>query len=116
MALVAADPDDETYVAQDSGGGSGGGGGGGDPLNRDTYKGQPPPTSSGDSSPSAFRQVSDFATKGMPIGGGTLKPGKVGGGYGARWSMKFAAGGEVSSASSRGDGIAQRGKTKGRCL
>jgi hypothetical protein len=29
-------------------------------------------------------------------------------------SIKMASGGKVSSASSRGDGIAQRGKTKGR--
>jgi hypothetical protein len=29
-------------------------------------------------------------------------------------SVKMASGGKVSSASSRGDGIAQRGKTKGR--
>ena len=49
----------------------------------------------------------------VPLAGGTLSPARVGKGYGARWSMKFSKGG---SASSRADGIAQRGKTKGRCL
>ena len=110
MALKAADPDDETYVTSDGGGGSGGSGGGGDPINRDTSGGSPSPS---ESSPSMLRQIGDFATQGMPLGGGTLKPGKIGSGYGARWSMKFATGGKVSSASKRGDGCAQRGKTKG---
>jgi len=32
----------------------------------------------------------------------------------AKPMQKFASGGSVSSASKRGDGIAQRGKTKGR--
>jgi hypothetical protein len=49
----------------------------------------------------------------VPVAGGMLSPAKVGQGYGARWTKKFSKGG---SASSRADGIAQRGKTKGRCL
>ena len=49
----------------------------------------------------------------VPMGGGMLSPAKVGQGYGVRWTKKFSKGG---SASSRADGIAQRGKTKGRCL
>jgi len=52
----------------------------------------------------------------IPIGGGTLEPAKVGKGYGARWTKTFDKGGKVSSASKRADGIAQRGKTKGRYL
>jgi hypothetical protein len=52
----------------------------------------------------------------IPLGGGTLEPAKVGKGYGVRWSKKFDKGGKVGSASKRADGIAQRGKTKGRYL
>ena len=50
----------------------------------------------------------------MPLGGGTLAPAKVGKGYGVRWNKTFNEGGKVSSASKRADGIAKRGKTKGR--
>ena len=113
MALVAADPDDETYVVQDGGGGSGGSGSGGEPIGGGGGGGAPINRDISGGSPSALKQFGDFVTRGMPIGGGTLKPGKVGGGYGARWSAKFAAGGKVSSASKRGDGCAQRGKTRG---
>jgi hypothetical protein len=57
----------------------------------------------------------------MPLAGGTLSPAKIGNTYGVRWSAQFSKGGKVkdkttskvSSASKRGDGIAQRGKTKG---
>jgi len=52
----------------------------------------------------------------IPIGGGVLEPAKVGKGYGARWTKTFDKGGKVGSASKRADGIAQRGKTKGRYL
>jgi hypothetical protein len=52
----------------------------------------------------------------MPLAGGTLTPAKIGNTYGARWTANFSKGGKVSSASKRGDGIAQRGKTKGRML
>ena len=52
----------------------------------------------------------------VPVGGGTLAPAKIGNTYGARWTKNFAKGGKVSSASKRADGIAQRGKTKGRYL
>lgn len=49
----------------------------------------------------------------MKVFGGDLKPAKVGKGYGARWTMNFSNGG---SASSRADGIAQKGKTKGKMV
>jgi hypothetical protein len=60
----------------------------------------------------------------VPVGGGTLTPAKIGNTYGAKWTKNFAEGGkvkdksapQVSSASKRADGIAQRGKTKGRYL
>jgi hypothetical protein len=60
----------------------------------------------------------------MPLAGGTVSPAKIGNTYGVRWSANFSKGGKVkdkttpkvSSASKRGDGIAQRGKTKGRCI
>jgi hypothetical protein len=40
----------------------------------------------------------------------------VGKGYGVRWSKKFDKGGKVGSASKRADGIAQRGKTRGKMM
>ena len=43
--------------------------------------------------------------------GGKIMPAKVGQGYGFKFEKKFAKGG---TASSRADGIAKRGKTKGR--
>ena len=60
----------------------------------------------------------------MPLAGGTISPAKIGNTYGVRWSAQFAKGGKVkdkttpkaSSASRRGDGIAQRGKTRGRMV
>jgi hypothetical protein len=52
----------------------------------------------------------------VPVGGGTLAPAKVGNTYGAKWTKNFAKGGKVSSASKRADGIAERGRTKGRLL
>lgn len=51
----------------------------------------------------------------VPLGGGTLEPAKVGKGYGVRWTKKFNKGGNVS-ASKRADGIAQRGKTRGKMI
>ena len=48
--------------------------------------------------------------------GGKISPAKVGQGYGLRFEKKFSKGGKASSASKRADGIAQRGKTKGRML
>jgi hypothetical protein len=39
---------------------------------------------------------------------------KKGGAVKTKQPTKFASGGSVSSASKRGDGIAQRGKTKGK--
>ena len=48
---------------------------------------------------------------GNPMGGGIFKTMNKGGKVKA-----YAKGGSVSSASSRGDGIAQRGKTKGRFI
>ena len=48
---------------------------------------------------------------GKPAGQDTfIKPNKVG----FEYRKSFAKGGKVASASSRADGIAQRGKTKGR--
>ena len=52
----------------------------------------------------------------VSVGGGQLSPEVGGGKVGAKWSKTFAKGGKVSSASKRADGIAQRGKTKGRYL
>jgi hypothetical protein len=80
----------------------------------------PPPPPRGDGTPnfgepsSLGRSLRDAVS--IPIGGGTLEPAKVGKGYGVRWSKKFDKGGKVGSASKRADGIAQRGKTKGRML
>jgi hypothetical protein len=51
----------------------------------------------------------------LPLAGGTLSPAKVGKGYGVNWSKKFNKGGKVS-ASKRADGIAQRGKTRGKMV
>ena len=52
----------------------------------------------------------------MPLAGGTVSPAKIGNTYGVRYTANFSKGGKVSSASKRADGIAQRGKTKGRLL
>ena len=52
----------------------------------------------------------------VPVAGGTVAPAKIGNTYGAKWTKNFAKGGKVSSASKRADGIAERGKTKGRYL
>ena len=77
---------------------------------------------SASSGPSFVDQAIKTATQGVPFAGGTITPAKVGRGYGAQWSMKFSKGGKVakeekvSKASKRADGIAQRGKTKGRYL
>ena len=81
----------------------------------------PPPPPRGEGTPNFSGEPSSLGRNlrdavSMPIGGGTLEPAKVGKGYGVRWSKKFSEGGKVGSASKRGDGIAQRGKTKGRCL
>jgi hypothetical protein len=80
----------------------------------------PPPPPRGDGTPN-FGEPSSLGRNlrealSVPLGGGTLEPAKVGKGYGVRWSKKFDNGGKVSSASKRADGIAQRGKTKGRVL
>ena len=66
--------------------------------------------------PSIIEQAVKLAKEGVPFAGGNITPAKIGRGYGAKWSMNFAKGGKVSSASKRADGIAQRGKTKGRYL
>jgi len=80
---------------------------------------EPPPQPSGP--PSSGGEGSSFGKSlrdavSVPIGGGTLEPAKVGKGYGFKWSKKFDKGGKVGSASKRADGIAQRGKTKGKYL
>jgi hypothetical protein len=66
--------------------------------------------------PSIIDRIKDTVTNGVPFAGGNITPAKIGGGYGAKWTMKFSEGGKVSQASKRADGIAQRGKTKGRYL
>jgi hypothetical protein len=78
----------------------------------------PPPRSEGspnfgEGSSSLGKSLRDAVS--VPIGGGTLAPAKVGKGYGVSWSKKFNKGGKVS-ASKRADGIAQRGKTKGKYI
>jgi hypothetical protein len=78
----------------------------------------PPPRSEGspsfgEGSSSLGKSLRDAVS--VPIGGGTLAPAKVGKGYGVSWSKKFNSGGKVS-ASKRADGIAQRGKTKGKYI
>jgi hypothetical protein len=52
----------------------------------------------------------------MPLAGGTVSPAKIGNTYGVRYTANFSKGGKVSSASKRADGIAERGRTKGRLL
>ena len=52
----------------------------------------------------------------VPVAGGVVSPARVGQGYGVRWTKKFSEGGKTKSASSRADGIAQRGKTRGKYL
>jgi hypothetical protein len=81
---------------------------------------EPSPPPRGDGAPN-FGEPSSFGRNlreavSIPIGGGTLEPAKVGKGYGVRWTKKFDKGGKVSSASKRADGIAKRGKTKGKYL
>jgi hypothetical protein len=81
----------------------------------------PPPPPKGDGSPNFGGESSSLGSRlreamSVPLGGGTLSPAKVGKGYGVQWTKKFNKGGKVSSASKRADGIAKRGKTKGRYL
>jgi len=58
----------------------------------------------------------------MDVAGGTLRPARVGKGYGVKWTKEFSKGGNVKkegktgSASKRADGIAQRGKTRGKVI
>jgi hypothetical protein len=51
-----------------------------------------------------------------PMGGGMGSGMKRGGSVRKKTEAKFSSGGSTSKASSRGDGIAQRGKTKGRYI
>jgi hypothetical protein len=81
----------------------------------------PPPPSRDEGSPNFGGESSSLGSRlreamSVPLGGGKLEPAKVGKGYGVRWSKSFNKGGKVSPASKRADGIAQRGKTKGRYL
>ena len=111
-------------VEPDAGGGGidaydGYGGGGSDGTDSGTNSGSVNFDRISDNSakePSIIEQAVKLATQGVPFAGGNIKPEKIGRGYGAKWSMSFAKGGKVSSASNRADGIAQRGKTKGRYL
>jgi hypothetical protein len=75
----------------------------------------PPPPPRNDSPPSSGGNSLREAVS-IPIGGGLLEPAKVSRGYGLRWTKKFSEGGKTKSASSRADGIAKRGKTKGKYL
>jgi len=52
----------------------------------------------------------------IPLAGGNIAPARIGNTPGLSWTKNFSKGGKVSSASKRADGIAQRGKTKGRML
>ena len=92
------------------------GGGGVDAY--DGYRGGSAESSerSPDREPSIIDKISKIAGEGVPFAGGNIKPAKIGRGYGAKWTMNFDKGGKVSSVSKRADGIAQRGKTKGRYL
>jgi len=78
----------------------------------------PPPRSEGIPNfgePSSLgRSLRDAVS--LPLAGGTLSPAKVGKGYGVSWTKKFNKGGKVSPASKRADGIAQRGKTRGKMV
>jgi hypothetical protein len=92
----------------------GGGSGGGSPdIGRTDSSDSRGNFSSGSS---LVNRAIKFAKEGVPFAGGNITPAKIGSGYGAKWSMNFSEGGKVSSASKRADGIAQRGKTKGRYL
>ena len=90
-------------------------------MSRDAPAPPPPPPPRDEGSPSFGGGSSSLGSRlreamSVPVGGGTLEPAKVGKGYGVRWTKKFNKGGKASSASKRADGIAQRGKTKGRVL
>lgn len=90
-------------------------------MSRDAPAPPPPPPPRDEGSPNFGGGSSSLGSRlreamSVPVGGGTLSPAKVGKGYGVQWTKKFNKGGKVSSASKRADGIAQRGKTKGRCL
>jgi hypothetical protein len=80
---------------------------------------QPPPQPTPSSSERPAFEDKKFNLKdalSVDAFGGKIMPAKVGQGYGLRFEKKFAKGGKVNSASKRADGIAQRGKTKGRML
>jgi hypothetical protein len=64
-----------------------------------------------DSNPNSLRNMMS-----VPLAGGNIAPARVGNAPGVSWTKNFSKGGKVSSASKRADGIAQRGKTKGRYL
>lgn len=74
-----------------------------------------PSTSSGGVTGGVANAVQGAVNK-MPMPENVIKPFgmKRGGAVRNKPQTKFASGGSVSSASKRGDGIAQRGKTKGR--
>ena len=116
--------DEETAETGDSDAGSSGGSSNSGSSDSSGSGGSSSSGSGGSSSsgPSLVDQAIKTATQGVPFAGGTITPAKVGKGYGAQWSMQFSKGGKVakeekvSKASKRADGIAQRGKTKGRYL
>jgi len=65
--------------------------------------------SKSDSNPDSLRNKLS-----VPLAGGRVGPARVGNTPGVSWTKEFSKGGKVSSASKRADGIAQRGKTRGR--
>ena len=84
-------------------------------LNQPSPTPQPQPTPSSSDKPAfADKKFNLKDALSVDAFGGKISPAKVGQGYGLRFEKKFAKGGKVNSASKRADGIAQRGKTKGR--
>ena len=86
-------------------------------LNQPAPSPQPQPTPSSSDKPAfADKKFNLKDALSVDAFGGKIMPAKVGQGYGLRFEKKFSKGGKASSASKRADGIAQRGKTKGRML
>jgi hypothetical protein len=46
---------------------------------------------------SLIAQIAQTVSRGVPLGGGYIKPAKIGSGYGARWSKQFNEGGMVDA-------------------
>ena len=121
--MIKSEEDSDSYFDDVFGGaivaGGGGGGGYGVAPNTFNFKEEISPNKNL-SSENLSKDLRSLLS--IPMAGGSLAPAKIGRGYGVKWSSKFAKGGKIKStpqasiASRRGDGIAQRGKTKGRYL